>query len=335
MNFRIPRRKLLVKKLKKKKGSKIRNIKISKNNIKNDLDSTETPKSPIVVKNVKTVKKFNRGFDHIKKSFARKHAKSQVCSPIRNENIIVSGKMVNNRLANIQNFQIPESINTEKILIDEVEDEPFIEITDRLKAETSRTAEFIDQEDKCNERDNGNEKLESIKASTPEPIVKDETPLNILKFSIKSDENINDSNHDESVTINQASRSPELPVPLQPAPIDFKVKYFEKVNQSPLLKDTNKLITSIDRMNTTEELKSEGDHNLLSSSKKHLKKGDRKPSGHLLCQKTSLENGASIATLHHSSDKITAHFHSNRQKSVTSHDSPVLGRDTDLTRIMH
>lgn len=332
MNFRIPRRKLIVKKLKKKKGSKNRNIKITKNNIKNDLDSTETPKSPIVVK---TVKKFNRDFDHIKKSFARKHPKSQVCSPIRNKNIIVSGKMVNNRLANIQNFQIPESINTDKILIDEVEDEPFIETTDKLKAETSRTAEFISQEDECNERDNGSEKLESIKASTPEPIVKDETPFDVLNFSIKSDENFNDSNHDESVTINQASKSPELPVPLRPSPIDFKVKSFDKVNQSPLLKDANKLIASIDRLNTTEELKSEGNQNLLSSSKKHLKKGHRKPSGHLLCHKNLLENGASIATLHHSSDKITAHFHSNRQKSVTSRDSPVLGRDTDHTRIMH
>lgn len=329
-NFRIPKRKLIVKKLKKKKGSKNRSFKLTQNNRGSIFDSTDTPKSPIVVK---TVKKFKQDFERIKKNFERKLPKSQVCSPIRKHNIIVSSEKVNQRITNFPKFHLPEDIKVDKILQDIVEDEPdsafIVKLLDNQKAEADNAPEFIFQENEHHERDSGNEKLESNKASSPEPIINDETPCD---SSDKSEE----QNIDNSVRM-QASRSgsPELSVPLRSCPIDTKVKSYDRVNQSPLMKG-KKLLGSSDRMNTSEELKSEDNMNNLSSSNKLAKsKGHRKPSEHLLVTKGLLQDQASIATVNHSSDKVTAHFNSTRQKSISSHDSPTPVRDTVNSRVMH
>lgn len=48
-----------------------------------------------------------------------------------------------------------------------------------------------------------------------------------------------------------------------------------------------------------------------------------------------LQEGASIATVNHSSDIVTAHFNSTRQKSMTSNDSPYPEKDIEQIRNLH
>jgi hypothetical protein len=218
---------------------------------------------------VKTVKKFKQDFERIKKNFERKLPKSHVCSPIRKQNIIVSSEKVNQKIVNIPKFHISEDMKVDKVLQNIVEDETaddiIVKLFDKPKAEAVNTTEIIVLENEHHERDSGNEKLESNKESSPEPIINDETPYN---SSYKSEER----NIDNSVTM-QASRSgsPELPVPLKSSHIESKINSHDRLNQSPLMKG-KKLLGNSDRMNTSEELKSENNQNNLISSNRLIKK---------------------------------------------------------------
>lgn len=118
------------------------------------------------------------------------------------------------------------------------------------------------------------------------------------------------------------SSSPEVSVPLK----NSSTNMTKSINSSPLktseFTKMNTLIKNIQRKQTEDEFNSEDNPHFITNSSKLIGKGVRKPSEHLLVSKGLLQDGASIATVNHSSDIVTAHFNSTRQKSMTSNDSP-------------
>lgn len=96
--------------------------------------------------------------------------------------------------------------------------------------------------------------------------------------------------------------------------------------------ESKNLLNSTDRKDRINEFNSEESHNLeVLNSTKLVDKSLRKPDT-ILLNKGSLPEGVSTLTANQSSDMITAHFHSVRQRSMTSNDSPIHNKDFDNIR---
>ena len=92
--------------------------------------------------------------------------------------------------------------------------------------------------------------------------------------------------------------------------------------------EDNKNKGSTDRNERVKEFYSESSQHLdVSNSTKNIAHQLRKPSGNFAATRGLLQDKASSVTGNQSSDLITAHFHSNRQKSINSNDSPVPDKD--------
>ena len=329
---RIPKCKLLVKNIRKK--SKRSKSKMKKMKIPDDSISSATPKSPVVVN---TVKKFKSDFSKIKANFARKMPKSFAASPKPKRRIIVSGPQVSSKMVD-EGIQVcePKEMQTEEVVQvqTEVVEIPMKKIAMKesekhLEASTPACSSPQHHDDVL-ERDSGNENVRSTKGS-----LKLETTNMDLKSSKKSEEDKETPEVSPPELVPTKTESPAKPLDLKPAPLPIRNSHDVRKSKSNIPPEDVKL-NSTDRKDRDDEFNSEGSKALFAtSSSKLLSKRLRKPSDHLLVTKGLLQDHQSNATVNQSSDIVTAHFHSTRQKSVTSRDSPIPEKDIEQSRAAH
>ena len=103
----------------------------------------------------------------------------------------------------------------------------------------------------------------------------------------------------------------------------------------PIQKSDSNFNNTTDRRDRIESFQSEEGRHLEISSSNKLLTNTRKPSESMLLNKGLLNDGVSSVTANQSSDMITAHFHSNYHKSMTSNDSPNPDKDMEHLRETH